>query len=116
MAYHITLITNQSGTLAANLNPKASRDDALIANGAKFVPERPIKINKGVAGTYATAFSFANLMFDNSWIALWDNGNDGINYITPAMQFPQQVYTGPASNVVVALNANGAPTITKAAN
>jgi hypothetical protein len=115
MAYHITLITNQSGTLAANVNPAASRDDALIANGAKYVPERPILINKGVAGTYGSAFGFANLVFDNNWIALWDNGNDGINYITPAMQYPQQVFTGPATNVVVSLNNNGSPlTITEA--
>ena len=94
MAYHITLVTNNSNMSIAITNPAYEGDSMLVgpapannpgssAGSNPYKPSRPILVNK-ISGnpTYADALTQANNIYtyaDN--YCFWDNTNSAVNGI-----------------------------------
>jgi len=94
MAYHITLVTNNSNTSIAITNPAYEGDSMLVgpapANNPgsnpgcnPYTPGRPILVNK-LSGnpTYQEALPKANNIYTNTDnFCFWDNTNSAVNGI-----------------------------------
>ncbi|MEO8131869.1 MAG: hypothetical protein ABI822_32545, partial [Bryobacteraceae bacterium] len=108
MAYHITLVTNKSNSSIAITNPAYEADSKLVANGAAYVPKRPILVNK-IPGnpSYADALTQAvNIYTSTDNYCFWDNTNSSVNGVgqkggaIPAFNMS-------AGNLQITINPNG---------
>jgi len=81
MAYHITLITNNSSSSISMTNPANEGDSRLIGPNSTYAPSRPVLINKMSGNpTYEQALPVANNIYtlvDN--FCFWDNTNSAVN-------------------------------------
>lgn len=125
MAYHITLVTNNSASSVAITNPAYEGDSMLVgaappnnpgsSTGSNpYKPKRPILVNtiKGNP-TYSQALPQANNIYtatDN--YCFWDNGNSAVNGI--GEKGTNIVLNASAGNLEVTVNANGTLTFVRA--
>ncbi len=114
MAYHITLITNNSNKSVAVTNPAATRDAALIPPNTPYTPERRIEINKMKGNpTYSDAVGTANNIYtysDN--YCFWDNTNSAVNGV--GENGLTISFNAKAGDLQVTVNANGTLTFSTA--
>jgi hypothetical protein len=114
MAYHITLVTNNSNSSIAITNPAAEGDSKLVGPNATYKPNRPILVNKiGGNPTYADAFTKANNIYtrtDN--YCFWDNGNSAVNGL--GEQGATIAFNASAGNLEITVTSTGTLTFVRA--
>jgi len=109
MAYHITLVTNQSTSSIAITNPAAGRDSKLVGPGPNttYTPQYPILVNTiGGNPNYLQAIETANNIYtvsDN--YCFWDNGNSAVNGI--GEKGGKISFNASAGNLTITVNADG---------
>jgi hypothetical protein len=109
MAYHITVIANNSGKSIALTNPAYEKDSMLIpANGQPYKPERPVLVNKMDGNpSYQQAVSAAlNLYTFKDNYCFWDNTNSAVNGVgetTGAIG----AYNAKAGDLTITVNSDG---------
>jgi len=127
MAYHITLVTNNSSSSIAITNPAYEGDSMLVgpspannpgsSTGSNpYKPKRPILVNK-IPGnpTYSQALPQANNIYtatDN--YCFWDNENSALNGI--GEKGGKIVLNASAGNLEVTANADGTLTFVRASS
>jgi len=126
MAYHITLVTNNSSRSVAITNPHYAGDGMLVGPGPAnnpgnssgsnpYTPNRPILINAiGGNPTYLEAMVKANNIYtsvDN--YCFWDNTKDAVNGIGENSSTSINFLNATAGNLQVTVNANGTLTFVK---
>ena len=114
MAYHITLVSNNSSSSIAITNPAYEADSRLVGPKSNYSPQRPILVNtiKGNP-TYQQAMGQANNIYtfsDN--FCFWDNGNSAVNGV--GEKGGTINLNASAGNLQVTVNADGTLTFTKA--
>lgn len=107
MAYHITVITNNSSKSIAITNPAHEADSMLLGPGATYKPSRPILVNKiGGNPTYEQALSKAvNIYTLTDNYCFWDNENSAVNGIGESGG--TIVFNASAGDLQIAVNTNG---------
>jgi hypothetical protein len=115
MAYHITLVTNNSSSSIAITNPAYEADSRLVGPNTPYPPTRPIVIN-AIKGNpnYAGAMDSANNIYtvtDN--YCFWDNTNSAINGVGEATGAVTPL-NAKAGNIQITVNANGTLTFATA--
>jgi hypothetical protein len=113
MAYHITVVTNNSSSSVALTNPAYEGDSKLIGpsvggNPSTYTPKRPVLINK-ISGnpTYASAMPVAvNIYTVKDNYCFWDNTNSAINGIGEATGAIQPLNAS-AGDIQMTINADG---------
>ena len=113
MAYHITSLVNNSGSVVALVNPQYPSDSFVLASGSTQTCSRPVLVNT-IEGTpkYSDVVSVALNIFLNVGgqycdYCFWDTGNSAINTLTQAGGAPGAPFTHTACNIAVTVNANG---------
>lgn len=114
MAYHITLVNNQSNNSVAVTNPAYEADSMLVGPGKSYTPNRPILVNK-ISGnpSYLQALGTANNIYtyaDN--YCFWDNGNSAVNGV--GEKGTTIAFNMSAGNLQITVNANGTLTFASA--
>ena len=107
MAYHITLVTNNSASSIAITNPAYEGDSRLVAPHGPYVPQRPILLN-AMAGNprYLDAIATAiNIYTYNDNYCFWDNTNSAINGV--GEKGSTIGFNMSAGNLQITINADG---------
>src|SRR5436190_1750373 len=116
MAYHITLVTNNSTSSIAITNPAYEADSVLVGPGPNnpYVPKRPILVNVMPGNpSYVDAIGTANNIYtysDN--YCFWDNTNSAINGV--GQKGSKISFNMPAGNLQITVNADGTLSVAKA--
>ena len=115
MAYHITLVVNNSDRSIAITNPVYEADSKLVLPQQKYTPQRPILIDT-MAGnpTYVEAAAKANNIYtkaDN--YCFWDNTNSAIDSLGQNSR-NTTTYNAGAGNILVLVNEDGTLNFTPA--
>ncbi len=114
MAYHITLVTNNSSSSIAITNPAHEADSMLVAANKSYAPSRPILVNKisgnpGYSGAIGTA---VNIYTYTDNYCFWDNGNSAVNGI--GEKGGVITFNMSAGDLQITVNANGTLTFASA--
>lgn len=121
MAYHITLITNNSASSVAVTNPAYEADSVLIGPAGfkannPYKPQRPILVNKITGNpSYDSTIATANNLYtvaDN--YSFWDNGNSAVNGIGQNGGGAINFLNTSAGNLQITVNKDGTLTFVKA--
>ncbi|HEX4771533.1 MAG TPA: hypothetical protein VH351_11910 [Bryobacteraceae bacterium] len=107
MAYHITLVTNNSSSSIALTNPAYEADSRLVGPNRPYVPERPILVNTmGGNPRYLDAIGTAvNIYSNTDNYCFWDNTNSAINGI--GEKGSPLGFNMSAGNLQITINADG---------
>jgi len=116
MAYHITLVTNNSSSSIAITNPAHEADSRLVGPNSSYKPDRPILINKMSGNpTYKDAIPVANNIYtytDN--FCFWDNEHDAVNGI--GEKGGTILFNSTAADLTIAVRADGTLSFARAAS
>jgi hypothetical protein len=116
MAYHITLVTNNSSSSIAITNPAYEGDSMLVGPGSNtlYVPKRPILVNKMEGNpSYGEAVPTANNIYtyaDN--YCFWDNTNSAVNGF--GEKGSKISFNMSAGNLQITVNPDGSLTFAQA--
>lgn len=114
MAYHITLIANNSKSSVAITNPAATRDAKLVGPSTQYSPERPILVNK-IDGNpnYLQAIDTAvNIYTNKDNYCFWDNTNSAVNGMGQSTGAIAP-YNASAGDLQIVVNADGTLTFSR---
>jgi hypothetical protein len=116
MAYHITLVANNSDSSIAITNPANENDSRLVGPNTNYKPNRPILINKMSGNpTYSGAISVANNIYtfaDN--FCFWDNEHDAVNGI--GEKGGTILFNSTAGDLTITIKADGTLSFARAAS
>lgn len=116
MAYHITLVTNNSPSSIAITNPAYEGDSMLVGPGPDktYVPKRPILVNTMPGNpSYLEAIGPANNIYtstDN--YCFWDNTNSAVNGV--GEKGSKISFNMSAGNLQITVNSDGTLMFAKA--
>lgn len=114
MAYHITLITNNSASSIAITNPAYAADAKLVGANSPYVPARPILVNTMPGNpSYLAAIGTAiNIYTYKDNYCFWDNTNSAINGI--GEKGSPLGFNMSAGNLQITISAEGTLTFAQA--